>query len=413
MSWPSPPPGPFRRESWRSPLRGPWLASLFGLVLLIGVPIVAVTGFLSYAAYDPALGDNDLTPWAGLFRFYLFEWPTSPVWLYRFSQGVHVIVGFALVPVVLAKLWAVAPKLYDWPPVRSVAQALERINIFLIIGGALFQLATGILNVQYDYIWGFSFYDAHLFGAWVFTAAFVTHAAIKMPTMVRSLRHREADDVPEPADPDALTPTNPAPASLSRRVLLGLVGGASGLLVVLTAGQSIGGPLRRLALLAPRGRSYGEGPNDFQVNMTAENAGISSDDVGPAWRLEVVGTRTVRLSRDDLLAMSQHSEDLPIACVEGWSTLQSWQGVRLADLAALVGRANAPSVFVESIQQGTPFSQTTLNGGQVRDPRSLLALGVNGAELSLDHGFPARVIVPANPGVRNTKWVRRMSFADG
>ncbi len=62
MRWPGPPPGPFRPETWRSPLRGPWLASLFGLVLLVGVPIVAVTGFLSYAAYDPALGDNDLTP---------------------------------------------------------------------------------------------------------------------------------------------------------------------------------------------------------------------------------------------------------------------------------------------------------------------------------------------------------------
>ncbi len=68
------------------------------------------------------------------------------------TQGLHVIVGFALVPIVLAKLWTVAPKLYDWPPVRSVAQGLERLNIFLIIGGALFQLATGILNVQYDYL---------------------------------------------------------------------------------------------------------------------------------------------------------------------------------------------------------------------------------------------------------------------
>ncbi len=31
---------------------------------------------------------------------------------------------------------------------------------------------------------------------------------------------------------------------------------------------------------------------------------------------------------------------------------------------------------------------------------------MNGADLSLDHGFPARVIVPGLPGVRNTKWVR-------
>jgi len=45
-----------------------------------------------------------------------------------------------------------------------------------------------------------------------------------------------------------------------------------------------------------------------------------------------------------------------------------------------------------------------------RDPRSLLALRVNGADLSLDHGYPACIIVPANPGVHNTMWVRRLTF---
>ena len=35
---------------------------------------------------------------------------------------------------------------------------------------------------------------------------------------------------------------------------------------------------------------------------------------------------------------------------------------------------------------------------------------LHGAALSLDHGFPARVIVPDNPGVHNTKWVTRMTF---
>ncbi len=43
-------------------------------------------------------------------------------------------------------------------------------------------------------------------------------------------------------------------------------------------------------------------------------------------------------------------------------------------------------------------------------PDSLLALQVNEAELSLDHGFPARIVVPALPGVHNTKWVRSIRF---
>ncbi|MGI8759617.1 MAG: molybdopterin-dependent oxidoreductase, partial [Acidimicrobiales bacterium] len=83
MHWPPPPPGPFRRETWRSPLRGPWLTSFLGLVLLLGLTVLALTGLVSYAAYNPRLGANDLTPGRGLLGFYLFDWPTSPVWLYR------------------------------------------------------------------------------------------------------------------------------------------------------------------------------------------------------------------------------------------------------------------------------------------------------------------------------------------
>ena len=44
------------------------------------------------------------------------------------------------------------------------------------------------------------------------------------------------------------------------------------------------------------------------------------------------------------------------------------------------------------------------------DPDSLLALRVNGADLSPDHGYPARVIMPASPGVHNTKWVTSLTF---
>ena len=101
-------PGPFRRSFWRSPIRGPWLTSVLGLILLAGIVVMFVTGLLSYAAYNPALsGINDQTPGKGLLGFYLFSWPAHPEWLYRVNQGAHVIVGLALVPFLLAKLWSV------------------------------------------------------------------------------------------------------------------------------------------------------------------------------------------------------------------------------------------------------------------------------------------------------------------
>jgi DMSO/TMAO reductase YedYZ molybdopterin-dependent catalytic subunit len=130
----------------------------------------------------------------------------------------------------------------------------------------------------------------------------------------------------------------------------------------------------------------------------------------PRWRLTVRGARPVRLDRAALLRLPQHSCELPIACVEGWSTTERWTGVRLSELAELVGAPEDAAMHAASLQRGGAFRQATYTADQVRDPRSLLALGVNGADLSLDHGYPARVIVPGVPGVHCTKWIGSITF---
>ncbi|MGQ5229884.1 molybdopterin-dependent oxidoreductase [Streptomyces sp. MN3] len=409
------PRGPFSPDFWRSPLRGTWFTSVLGVVLLAGVTILFVTGLVSYAAYNPDLSPvNDRTPGKGILGFYLFSWPTDPPWLYRLTQGVHVTLGLGLVPVLLAKLWSVVPKLFTLPPARSVTHALERISLILLVGGALFQFVTGILNIQLDYVFPGSFYPLHFYGAWVFFGAFLAHVALKAPAAFRNLRRMRSGGGEEPDE--ELTAARPAPPTVSRRGALGLVGGGSLLLVATSAGRSFDGPLRQTAVLTPHGGPEpGSGPGAFQVNKTAEYAGIRPDDTTEeAWRLTVTGrSGTVRLSRADLLAMDQHDADLPIACVEGWSTSdQAWRGVRLRDLAALVGHDEPADVYVESLQLRGTWRHAALSAGQVADGRSLLALSVNGADLTPDHGHPARVIVPAAPGVLNTKWVTRLTFGE-
>ena len=430
MKDPSGPPGPSRRSFWRSPIRGPWLTSVLGLLLLLSIPVMFATGLLSYAAYNPDLSPlNDTTPDKGPLGFYLFSWPTHPYWLYRLTQGVHVTLGLALVPIVLFKMWSVLPKLFEWPPLRSFAHALERLSLFLVVGGAGFEFATGILNIQTWYPFPASFYTLHFYGAWVFIAGLVVHVTVKFPVMIRALRSRGfiaemrtnlAHTRPEPPDAGYLAPVAPAAPTISRRGVLAFAGAGSALVALLSVGQSLGGVFRQTALLAPHdqpvtGADAGT-VGDFQVNNTARNARISVVETGEKWRLSVGtddqgGQAPALLSRADLLRMEQRTASLPIACVEGWSTdNQTWTGVRLRDLAALSGVASPSSVLVRSLQASGGFNRAVLSGTQIMDPDSLLALRVNGADLSLDHGYPARVIVPNNPGVHNTKWVSSLTF---
>ena len=322
-------------------------------------------------------------------------------------------VGLAAVPLLLAKLWSVMPRLFAWPPITSPGQAIERLSIALLVASTVFQFVTGIMNAQYWYAFHFNFVVAHYYGAIVFTASLALHVIVKTPVILRAYRERGwlrqlRDTSPEPYDgPDSLAPADPDPPTISRRGLFAFVGGASALLLTANVGQTIGGPLRSLAFLAPR-------REDFPVNRTAARAKITPAMVGAGYRLTLASEAgDVALSREELLALPQHTARLPIACVEGWTTTQDWTGVRLSQLAELAGAdpAAVGSAFVRSLQPVGVLSKASLNGDQVRDPDALLALKVNGADLPLDHGYPARIIVPALPGVHNTKWVGRIEFA--
>ena len=273
----------------------------------------------------------------------------------------------------------------------------------------MFEFVTGVMNVQYWYAFRFNFVVAHYYGAIVFVASLVLHVALKTPVILRAYRERGVlkplrDDLartrPEPADEHGgLVAPSPAEPTISRRGVFALVGAGSLTLLLANAGETIGGPLRRLSLFAPRRQVIGSGPNDFQVNKTAPAAGITASMTGPDYRLALRHDgREVLLSRDELLAIDQHTARLPIACVEGWTTTQEWTGVRLADLARMAGAPGAASALVRSLQPRGVLSRASLNAGQLGHPDALLALKVNGADLSPDHGYPARIIVPAPAG---------------
>lgn len=326
-----------------------------------------------------------------------FAWPSRPVWLYRWSQGLHVFCGIATVPVLLAKLWSAYPNLWRWPPVRGVAHAIERAAIIPLLGGALLLLVTGLMNIGYWYGWGFDFIRTHYWTAWIVTGALVVHLSAKLPVLRRALsRQHPAADIA---------------ADLERRRFLITTGVAAGVLLLTTAGSAFT-PLRRLAVLSPR--RQGVGPQGLPVNKDARSAGVADTLDDPGWRLAVAGRveRPVRMSLADLRARMTgpmgHAARLPIACVEGWSQEAHWRGVRLHDLLEEVGAPADAAVRVQSLQRGG-YSSALLNPAHARHPDTLLALELNGAPLHPDHGFPVRLIAPSNPGVMQTKWLESVT----
>lgn len=376
-----------REAAFTSRLRGPAVAARVGAVLGICFAVCFLTGLISH--------------WAQLPRPAV-PFPTSPAWGYRVTQGLHVTTGIACIPLLLVKLWTVYPRLFSPVPRgagRLLLTGLERASIGVLVASAIFQLATGLANAAQWYPWStFSFRAAHFAVGWVAIGALVVHVAVKLPVIRAAFG----------ADVEATALDRPgatAPGPLSRRWLLRSTWLAAGVAVLATAGSTVPW-LRKVSVLGVRS---GEGPGGIPINMSARRADVVATATSTSYRLEVVnGDRTVELSRDDLLAMPQRTEKLPIACVEGWSASGEWTGVRFRDLLDLVDASRDAHLRITSLQPKGTYRRTELPANFADDDRTLLALGLNGEALAIDHGYPARVIAPNRPGVLQTKWVARI-----
>jgi hypothetical protein len=332
--------------------------------------------------------------------------------LYRVTQGVHVLAGTAAVPLLLVKLWTVYPKLFarvPWPPSREGAvNAIERLSIAVLISSVIFELVTGLQNTTHWYPWGFSFRDAHYAVGWVAMGSILVHVAVKLPIIRTALLQSVDDDSGDAVAQSASAVSEPrtsAPGVISRRGLLRTTWAAAGLAVLATAGQSVSW-LRDVSVFGVRS---GDGPQGVPVNRSSAQAGVTKTAMDPGWRLTVAnGSTTRELTRAELEAMPQHTRSLPISCVEGWSAGAVWTGVLVRDLVALVDAPAESELFVSSLDRAGTYGTSTLPSQFTANSDTLLALQLFGEPLDIEHGYPARIIAPARPGVLQTKWVTRL-----
>jgi DMSO/TMAO reductase YedYZ molybdopterin-dependent catalytic subunit len=360
-----------------SPVHDERVAARLGVALGVAFTTCFLTGLYSHFAQHPSWG---------------FTLPARPAGLYRLTQGAHVATGLAAIPLLLAKLWSVYPQLFRWPPFTSGVHAVERLAIFPLVAGSIFMLFTGLANINLWYPWRFNFPDLHYRTSWIVMGALAIHIGAKITVTRRAFRRAQ----PSPAD---------AAARADRRRFLFTAFGASAMVTLFTVGQTFR-PLARFALLAPRRPDVG--PQGFPVNATANSAGVVELARATDYRLEVVGPRVLSLSLDELRALPQHTAELPISCVEGWSASPHWRGVRVRDLLAMAGAPDDAGARVESLQPFGSYRTSDLNRVQAHDRDTLLALEVNGEPLALDHGYPVRLIGPNRPGVMQTKWVAKL-----
>ena len=353
--WPArsrrPPPGPFRPASGahRCAARGSRRCSARVLLVLVGV--VAVTGFLSHAAYAPDLRGNAIVRPAAIC-------PSCSTGR-RARVAVRAHPGAAHDRRAGRRARPAGQAVVGHPaPVRLAAARHARPGARA--GGA--RAARGERRVRARHRRGehavlvpvrFNFVVAHYYGAVVFVACSActwssrrrwrcapsASAACWSPCATTSRarpRAAGAGLVAERRPPRRSPAVGCSPASGSARSPLRSPTPASR-----SAGRCARWPCWRRG-----GRRPAPGRTTSRSTRRRRRRRDRRDDGRGGWRLRPArrDAASGRCRAQDLLAMPQRTETLPIACVEGWSTTQRWTGVPLAALAGTAGGGTAASV---------------------------------------------------------------------
>jgi DMSO/TMAO reductase YedYZ molybdopterin-dependent catalytic subunit len=98
-------------------------------------------------------------------------------------------------------------------------------------------------------------------------------------------------------------------------------------------------------------------------------------------------------------------------CIEGWSAVVRWGGVRFADF---VTRFGPPAGGYENVSVATPGGgyYVGLDAASALHPQTLLCDTMNGRPLSPPHGAPLRLVIPVKYGIKNIKQIARVTFTN-
>jgi DMSO/TMAO reductase YedYZ molybdopterin-dependent catalytic subunit len=125
---------------------------------------------------------------------------------------------------------------------------------------------------------------------------------------------------------------------------------------------------------------------------------------GEAWRLEISGLVNERKpwTLRDLSALPQTNQITRHICIEGWSAVGKWSGVRFSDFLRLVGAdLHAKYVTFRCDDQYT----TSIDMPTALHLQTMLAFWFDDTLLPRRHGFPMKLRVPTKLGFKNPKHI--------
>ncbi len=151
-----------------------------------------------------------------------------------------------------------------------------------------------------------------------------------------------------------------------------------------------------------------------QIRVNGD-VGLSGDVTEDNWRLQLTpygaDHAAHALDMRAIRSLPKVEETIEWKCVEGWSTVTNWGGVRLSDFTARFARGSEKARYVG---MATPDEEyyVGVDMPSALHPQTLLAYEKDGKPLSTGHGAPLRLVIPLKYGIKNLKRIGSITYTD-
>jgi DMSO/TMAO reductase YedYZ molybdopterin-dependent catalytic subunit len=157
----------------------------------------------------------------------------------------------------------------------------------------------------------------------------------------------------------------------------------------------------------------------YPVSAAAKNVRVNSliglkTPVDSSWRLKVVRSAgdTLFISLDDLKSLRKTEITYDFKCIEGWSQISHWGGVKFTDFAKKYNLGLQTQMNYVGLSTPDKKYYVGIDMASMMHPQTILAYEMNNKPLPINHGYPLRLIIPVKYGIKNLKRIGTMYFSN-
>ncbi|MEO6537095.1 MAG: molybdopterin-dependent oxidoreductase [Ferruginibacter sp.] len=144
------------------------------------------------------------------------------------------------------------------------------------------------------------------------------------------------------------------------------------------------------------------------------DAGMSEDFDPAAWKLQIVKKTgdTLLISIDEIKSLPKTEIIFDFKCIEGWSQVTHWAGVKFSDFAKHYNLTDEMNLKFTGLITPDEEYYVGIDNKSMVHPQTILCYEMNGAPLPMNQGFPLRLIIPVKYGIKNLKRIGTISFSN-